>query len=108
MPRTTTPTIDPAITIRTATAADIATLHRLATLDETDAVLMPALIAEQDDRAVAALSLADGRIAADPFARTASVVELLRLRAERVDAASSRSGLLHVVRRQRRTTAARI
>ena len=35
-----------------------------------------------DGRAVAALDLADGRVVADPFARTADLVELLRLRAE--------------------------
>lgn len=61
-----------------------AVLARLAALDETAAISLPALIAEQDGRPVAARSLADGMVAADPFARTTDVVELLELRAARL------------------------
>lgn len=72
------------ITIRAATTADTAVLHRLAALDETATIFLPALIAEQDGHPVAALSLADGMVAADPFVRTTSIVELLELRAQRL------------------------
>lgn len=75
---------DTTITIRTATPADAPVLARLAALDATAAIYLPALIAEQDGRPVAARSLADGLVAADPFARTAHIVELLELRAARL------------------------
>jgi hypothetical protein len=72
------------ITIRRAGAADATVLARLAALDSALAPGADSLVAEAGGRAVAALDLDDGRIVADPFARTAEVVELLRLRAERV------------------------
>lgn len=75
---------DPTITIRTATDADAPVLARLAALDETATIHLPALIAEQDGRPVAARSLADGLVAADPFTRVADIVELLELRAARL------------------------
>ncbi len=43
----------------------------------------PALIAEVDGVARAALDLHDGSVAADPFAPSAQLVELLRLHARR-------------------------
>jgi hypothetical protein len=53
---------------------------RLAELDSQRPVTGPALVGEIDGRPAAAISLADGRVVADPFRPTADVVELLRLR----------------------------
>ena len=70
-----------AIVIRHATDADIRTLAELAILDSREALRGPALIAEVDGVARAALDLVDGSVAADPFVPTAELVELLRLHA---------------------------
>lgn len=105
---TPTPQHEPTITIRSAGAHDTAALDRLAALDETTRIARPALIAEHDGRAVAALSLADGMVAADPFVRTAAVVELLELRAERLTRPASSRRRLPLGRRARRTAAARV
>jgi hypothetical protein len=69
------------IVIRRAGSADARILARLAALDSAALPGADSLIAEIDGRAVAALDMADGRVVADPFARTADVVDLLRLRA---------------------------
>ncbi len=70
-----------AIVIRHATDADISALADLAILDTREPLTGPALIAEVDGVARAALDTADGSVAADPFAPTAELVELLRLHA---------------------------
>jgi hypothetical protein len=70
-----------AIVIRHATDADIVALADLAILDSREPLQGPALIAEVDGTARAALDLHDGSVAADPFAPTAELVELLRLHA---------------------------
>ena len=70
-----------AIVIRRATDADIGALADLAILDSREPLSGPALIAEVDGVARAALDLDDGSVAADPFAHTAELVELLRLHA---------------------------
>ena len=70
-----------AIVIRHANDADAGTLLDLAMLDDRAPLTGPALIAEADGVARAALDLHDGSIAADPFARTAELVELLKLHA---------------------------
>ena len=70
--------------LRPATADDAAAVARLTALDETAPLDAPAMLAEADGRPVAALSLADGRVAADPFARTRDAVALLRLHAAHV------------------------
>ena len=72
------------ITIRRAGAADVTVLARLAALDSAPVPGTDSLVAEAGGRAVAALDLKDGRVVADPFARTADLVDLLRLRAERI------------------------
>jgi hypothetical protein len=71
------------LTLRLATAADAAALHRLAALDSQRDLAGDVLVAEVAGRPVAALSLADDRAIADPFERSASAVELLRARAAR-------------------------
>ncbi len=70
-----------AIVIRHAGDADARTLVDLALLDDRPPLTGPALIAELDGIARAALDLHDGSVAADPFARTAQLVELLKLHA---------------------------
>jgi hypothetical protein len=72
------------IVIRRAGAADIRVLARIAALDSAQVPGADSLIAEVGGVPVAALDLADGHVVADPFAPTADVVELLRLRASRV------------------------
>ena len=76
----------PTILIRAATAGDGPVLMRLAALDSAPVPFGPTLIAEVDGRPLAALALRDGRVVADPFARTAELVELLRLHATTVTA----------------------
>jgi hypothetical protein len=75
---------------------DAGTLTRLAALDETEPLSGDVLLAVADGRAVAAMSVADGRVAADPFAPTGEAVALLRLRARqtrRRSGAARRLGL---------------
>ena len=67
-----------AIVIRHATAADARTVAELAILDSREPLSGPALIAEVDGVARAALDLSDGSVVADPFAYTGELVELLR------------------------------
>jgi len=68
---------------------DAGTLTRLAALDETEPLTGDVLLAVADGRAVAAMSVDDGRVVADPFARTGEAVALLSLRAQQ---ARRRSG----------------
>lgn len=82
----TTSTQADAIVIRRATDADAGTLADLAILDSRAPLTGPALIAEIDGAVVAALDTADGSVAADPFAPTAELVELLRLHARAMGA----------------------
>jgi len=70
-----------AIVIRHASDADARTLTDLTLLDDRAPLHGPALIAEVDGVARVALDLHDGSVAADPFARTAELVELLQLHA---------------------------
>ena len=75
----------PTVVIRAARGSDAPALRRLAELDSHDRI--PAgdlLIAEADDQLVAALSVDTGERIADPFRRTADVVDLLAYRARRL------------------------
>ena len=47
---------------------------------------------------MAALSLADGRVIADPFTSTGELVELLRLRARQMDFGDGGPGRRHAIR----------
>jgi hypothetical protein len=69
------------LTVRLATTNDQDALERLAALDSGAPLDGPALLAEARDVAVAAVSLTDGRVIADPFERTEDAVAVLRLRA---------------------------
>jgi hypothetical protein len=95
----TTATASSSITIRPAYADDDLSLRRLAALDSADAVPpAPLLTAELDGRLVAALSLADGSSIADPFTRTAELLELLRRAAAPSHVRRRRRGLTHLAR----------
>lgn len=76
------------LVLRADRPADEADLRRLAALDSARPLGGRALVAEVEGRPVAALDLADGRVVADPFEHTAEVVELLRVRAQRLHAAA--------------------
>ena len=70
--------------LRADRPTDEATLRRLAALDSSRPLRGRALVAEVDGNAVAAIGLDDQRVVADPFVKTAEVVELLKVRAERM------------------------
>ncbi len=74
-------TQDRTILIRLARPDDDGALRRLAALDSTRPLAGAALIALADGEPRAALSLADGRVVADPFSPTQDLVDLLRIRA---------------------------
>jgi len=73
------------VTIRHAGSQDAVALKLLAMLDSSQPLAGPVLVAESSGLVLAALSLRDGRVAADPFFETAHLVELLRTRAERLE-----------------------
>jgi hypothetical protein len=77
-----------AVVIRPAYPDDEAALARLAALDSRRPLTGRVAVAERDTRIVAAISIDDDRIAADPFVPTADLVALLRLHA----ADSARAG----------------
>jgi len=54
-------------------------LDRLAELDSADPLDGEVIVGRIDGEVRAALSLADGRVVADPFVRTADLVEVLKL-----------------------------
>ena len=68
----------PAATVRFAHSDEAATLRRLAELDDATELAGETVVATVDGEVVAALSLADGRVIANPFVPTANAVELLR------------------------------
>jgi hypothetical protein len=70
------------ITIRRASGSDAVAIERLAYLDSRPVPRAPHLVALVDDRLVAAASLADGALVADPFAPSAHPADLLRERVE--------------------------
>jgi hypothetical protein len=66
------------LSIRPAEPTEDNVLRDLSELDATPQLQRPALLAIVDDQPVAAVSLEDGRVAADPFTRTEDVVVMLR------------------------------
>jgi hypothetical protein len=85
------------IAILAATDRDDPILRELAALDEAPPLQTPAVVALVDGRPVAAASLSDARVVADPFAPTADVVELLQARV----AASASGAATNRARRRR-------
>ena len=69
----------PEINIRQATSQDAFALHRLAALDDRPSLKGDVLLAEEAGELRAAISLRDGRVVANPFARTAELVEMLSM-----------------------------
>jgi hypothetical protein len=76
-------TTEAGVTIRRLrdNAADRVDLDQLAQRDSRPPVEGPALVAEVEGRILAAISLADGTVVADPFSRTSELRSLLELRA---------------------------
>jgi hypothetical protein len=70
-----------AILIREASKADDNALRMLSQRDSARPPAQPLLVAERGGELRAAISLADGAVVADPFERTADLVELLEARA---------------------------
>jgi hypothetical protein len=77
----------PTVLIRAARGSDGPALRRLAALDSSELPTGDLLVAETDHEVVAALSLDTGAGVADPFRRTADVVDLLAYRARGLRAA---------------------
>jgi hypothetical protein len=86
-----------AVTIRGVHAAEAAMLLRLAALDSAEPLAGDVLVAEVDGEAWAAIELGSARVIADPFRPTSDVVELLRLRAERLSRPASPRRILRSV-----------
>lgn len=84
MNSTSTVPTTPIVALRTASDEDAGTVRRLAALDSARVPAMPVLLGIVDGEPVAAMSLVDGAVVADPFTPTTAVVELLRLRAARL------------------------
>ena len=68
----------PAAAVRFAHPDEVGTLRRLAQVDDAPELAGEILVATIDADVVAALSLDDGRVVANPFVLTSDAVELLR------------------------------
>jgi len=79
------------IQIRGAAPTDARTIVRLAALDSTRPFDGDALIAEIDGQAAAAMSLDTGKVVADPFARTAELVDMLEVHRRALAAREART-----------------
>ena len=79
----------PTIVIRSPRTDEAFAVRRLAYLDSRRPLRGDVLVAFVDGEPLAAISLADGTVVADPFRLTADIVELLRLRAQLRDAGPS-------------------
>lgn len=80
------------ITVRQARPGDGAGLRTLATLDSARPLEGDVLVAEVDGELRAAVSLADGRMIADPFRATRLARDLLALRLRALETSASRPG----------------
>ena len=79
-----------AYVIRQASPNDRAVLERLAALDGQKPLSGRALIGEIDGVPAAAVSLADGRVVADPFKLTVDLVPVLMMRRRSLQAFAER------------------
>jgi hypothetical protein len=73
-----------AVTMRLATNSDKPALERLAELEETRALQEPVLLGVVMQYPVAAISLANGHVVADPSTDTRELLELMKLRARQL------------------------
>jgi hypothetical protein len=85
------------IELRLVQSGREATASQLAALDDAAELEGPALIAFMDGEPVAATSLTDGRVVADPFVATGEAVSLLRLRAEHLSGRPSHRSLRSIL-----------
>jgi len=92
--------VAPTVALRLAERDEAPAVRRLAALDDAPALEGPVLLAVMDGEAVAALSLLDRRVVANPFLPTRDLVQLLRVRADHIagPAPGSRRGR-HALRR---------
>jgi hypothetical protein len=74
------------VEVRVATAEDGDAVAWLAAMDDARELNGPVLLAVLDGHAVAALSVEDARVVANPFVACADAVAMLRLRAEQLTA----------------------
>jgi hypothetical protein len=81
----------PVIAIRRAGADESRELKRLAQMDSKRPLRGDALVAVVDGRLLAAISLEDRRVIADPMVPTEHVLALLRTRADQLQAAPRRA-----------------
>jgi hypothetical protein len=90
--------LDTPVTIRFAHSLDdAAALAALAQLDSAEPLELPVIVAERDGELLAALSLADASVIANPFHPTAELLALLRIRARQL-AATPDGGRLNALR----------
>jgi len=80
-----------AVRIRLAAADDGSSIERLARLDSASVPAGPNLVAEFAGELVAAVSLDDGRVIANPFRHTAEVVHELLCQAAELSRSRSRA-----------------
>ena len=83
---------DATVTLRFAAFHDAPDLLRLAQLDSARSLRDPVLVGEVSGRIIAALSLADGQVIADPFVLSLGLIELLQARARQLSATDRRWG----------------
>src|SRR5919109_3367158 len=77
----------PSVTMRICSATDERALRPLAGRDTAPPLEGTILVAEGDGEPLAAICLETGRVVADPFSRTAELVDLLRARAAQLQSA---------------------
>jgi hypothetical protein len=73
------------VTLRFSAPGDERSLDRLAALDSARPPAQPVLLAEVNGQLLAASRLSDGTVIANPFHRTADLVDLLRARARQLN-----------------------
>lgn len=77
-------TLTHSVTIREARPEDARRLAELAQLDSAQPLEGDVLVAEAEQRPLAALDVLSGRLVADPFRPTAREADLLRARADQL------------------------
>jgi hypothetical protein len=85
-----TPPQKPILALRVAHDDEADVVRRIADLDDARTLSGEILLALLDGEPVAARSLSDGRVVANPFVRTADVVALLDIRASQLTAPDPR------------------
>ena len=83
--------MSPTVVLRPASPEDAPSLHRLAVLDSSVAPRGEVVMAFRGAEPVAAVSVTDGHVVANPFARTADVVGMLRAHVRALRKAGTRS-----------------